>query len=125
MELSAYRSDHNLSYYINIPRNIARDAAITHFILPSDIELYPSKNLVSKFLRMIAFDERPIVKRRVYVLPTFEVTADSQVPDSKSQLIDMLHNDTAVEFHVKFCEHCSKVPDIERWKNVSEANGIH
>lgn len=41
-------------YPVNVGRNIARDAAMTHFILASDIELYPNPGLVRKFLEMIA-----------------------------------------------------------------------
>lgn len=123
MKLSSYRSDHNLSFYINVPRNIAQDAAITHFILPSDIELYPSENLVLKFLHMIAFDERTLIRNRVYVIPTFEVTANSKPPTTKQQLVHMLYNQTAVEFHVRFCEHCSKVPMIWKWKEIADTNG--
>ena len=48
-----YRSQKNLTYPINVGRNIARDAALTHFIFPSDIELYPSPYLVKNFLEMI------------------------------------------------------------------------
>lgn len=123
MVLSTYRSDHNLSFNINVPRNIAQDAAITHFIFPTDIELYPSENLVLKFLHMLAFDERTLVQDRVYVIPAFEVTADSRPPTNKRQLVHMLHNKTAVEFHVRFCEACSKVPDIESWKGIAESDG--
>lgn len=124
MKLSTYRADHNLSFYINIPRNIAQDAAITHFILPSDIELYPSENVVLKFLRMIAFDERTLVRNRVYVLPTFEVTQESRPPVTKTQLLHMLANGTAVEFHVRFCEHCSKVPEMQRWKERADSDEL-
>lgn len=123
MKLSPYRSHHNLSYYINVPRNIAQDAAVTHFIFPTDIELYPSEGLAMKFLRMIAFDERPLVQNRVYVVPTFEVTAQSRPPTNKRQLVKMLKNKTAVEFHVSFCKHCAKVPEIERWKKGSDSEG--
>lgn len=35
---------------MNVGRNIARDAAMTHFILASDIELYPNPGLVKRFL---------------------------------------------------------------------------
>jgi beta-1,4-glucuronyltransferase 1 len=49
-----YTKNNNLTYPVNVGRNAARDAALTHFILASDIELYPSPNLPEKFLKMIA-----------------------------------------------------------------------
>lgn len=124
MKLSEYRTTHNLSYYINVPRNAARDAALTHFVFHTDIELYPSENLALKFLRMIAMDERPLNAKQVYVVPAFEVKEDAQPPPSqKRDLIEMLHNGTAVEFHVSFCEHCAKVPQIDEWKAIPDSDG--
>lgn len=122
MKLSPYRSEHNMSYYINIPRNIAQDAAITHYIFHTDIELYPSENLAHKFLHMIAFDERPLIQNRAYVVPTFEVTATSQPPATKRQLIKMLKNESAFEFHVRFCPRCAKVPAIDEWKEIPDSD---
>lgn len=52
-----YKAQKKLLYPINVGRNIARDAATTHFVLASDIELYPSPGLVKKFLEMIARNE--------------------------------------------------------------------
>lgn len=47
----------NLTYPVNVGRNLARDAALTHFVLASDIELYPSSGLVDGFFDMI--EENP------------------------------------------------------------------
>ena len=38
----SYRSMNNLTYPVNVGRNIARQSAISHFVFASDIELYPS-----------------------------------------------------------------------------------
>lgn len=48
-----FKAMNKLLYPINVGRNLAREAALTHFVLPSDIELYPSPGLVSGFLEMI------------------------------------------------------------------------
>lgn len=52
-----YSTKNKLFYPVNVGRNVARDAALTHFILASDIELYPSINLVGDFLKMIERNE--------------------------------------------------------------------
>ena len=39
--ITTYRHRNNLDYPINVARNVARTTANTHFIFPSDIELYP------------------------------------------------------------------------------------
>ena len=41
----SYRSMNNLTYPVNVARNIARLSATSHFVFPSDIELYPSPGL--------------------------------------------------------------------------------
>ena len=42
----SYRSTNNLTYPVNVGRNIARQTATSHFVFPSDIELYPSPGIV-------------------------------------------------------------------------------
>lgn len=46
-EASTYRKVSNLTYPVNVGRNVARETALTYFILPSDIELYPNPGTVS------------------------------------------------------------------------------
>ena len=73
---STYKQQKNLLYPINVGRNIARSSALTHFVLPSDIELYPSPDLAPKFLNMIARNEVPLStsnKPRVFPISLFEV----------------------------------------------------
>lgn len=79
---TTYKRKNDLLYPVNVARNIARDAALTHFILPSDIELYPSPYLVPKFLNMIARNQKPLntsTKPRVFPITIFEVDAKVQV----------------------------------------------
>lgn len=58
-----YKTQKKLLYPVNVGRNIARDAAMTHFILASDIELYPNPGLVHKFLEMIARNDPPLQRK--------------------------------------------------------------
>lgn len=54
----------SLQYPVNVGRNIARDAATTHFVLASDIELYPSLGLANGFFKMIkSFEEEEVAFR--------------------------------------------------------------
>ena len=41
-KVNTYRNASGLDYPVNVGRNIAREAANSHFIFPSDIELYPN-----------------------------------------------------------------------------------
>lgn len=84
-----YRIQKNLFFPINIGRNIARNAATTHYILASDIELYPSANIISQFLDMIESGNASLRTRTpaVFVLPPFEIKENVQPPILKRELV--------------------------------------
>ena len=49
----SYRSMNNLTYPVNVGRNIARQSATSHFVFASDIELYPSPGMRRKLQKNI------------------------------------------------------------------------
>lgn len=51
-----FKATNNLTYPVNVGRNLARTAALTHFVLASDIELYPNPGLVDDFFDMLQRD---------------------------------------------------------------------
>ena len=120
----AYKILHNLTYPVNVARNIARFGAATYFILASDIELYPSLNLISSFLAMMESKEKVISRnrkaqlngqRRVYVLPIFEVKTGLRPPATKMSLVKLLKKGAAVPFHKYVCPQCHMVPNLKSW----------
>lgn len=60
-----YKTEKKLFYPVNVGRNIAREAANTYFIFPSDVELYPNPGLVEGFLKM--YSNRTISNPNEYV----------------------------------------------------------
>lgn len=58
-----FEVSNSLQYPVNVGRNVARDAATTHFVLASDIELYPSSGLVNSFFEMIKVDGKDFAFR--------------------------------------------------------------
>lgn len=125
MKLTSYRKDHNLAFPINIGRNAAHDASITHYVFPTDIDLFPSENVVDKFQKLIAYDQRQLVRNRVFVLPVFEVSAVSRAPWDKTELSHMLMNKTAFVFSVKYCPGCHIIPDYDHWLSRGDMNGMY
>ncbi|ETN58801.1 N-acetyl lactosaminide beta-1,3-N-acetyl glucosaminyl transferase [Anopheles darlingi] len=121
----SYRAEHNLTYPVNVGRNVARTLALTHFVLASDIELYPSPDFIPMFLRMVAHPFYQYTLHgtpSVYVLPVFELTAASAVldglPQNKAQLLAALASGGAIKFHEQICPHCHTVPGYEEWLGV-------
>lgn len=87
-----YKTQHKLLYPVNVGRNVARESAPTHYVLASDIELYPSPGLTTHFLEMIRRGDDKAFKSsnpRVFVLSIFEVTEKSQPPANKTMLVSL------------------------------------
>jgi len=56
-----YRSRNTLDYPVNMGRNIARRASLTHYVLASDIELYPTPGLVPDYMHFLGRQVRFII----------------------------------------------------------------
>jgi hypothetical protein len=84
-----YKTKAKILYPVNIGRNVARESAVTHYILPSDIELYPSPGLIHNFLDMIRRQDPPLLHAnpKVFPLPIFELEKGVELPANKTQLV--------------------------------------
>lgn len=122
-----YKEKHNLTYPINVARNIARTAAQTHFVFPSDIELYPTTNFIPKFLAFIKEHSDYAEKdaKKVFVLPIFEVLANLQVPENKTHLYSMFQEKKAFRFHQNVCSPCHKIPREDEWLSAEESSNLN
>ena len=49
---TSYKELKSILYPVNVARNIARESAATHFVFPSDIELYPREAIQLTFLNL-------------------------------------------------------------------------
>lgn len=125
---NTYKRAHNLTYPVNVARNVARLAATTYFVLASDVELYPSLQFIPRFLDMMRREDAsrvPTPARRVYVLPIFEVKRGLRPPASKPALVRMLKRGTAIPFHKFVCPQCHIVPGIRDWPHANtSADGL-
>lgn len=123
-----YKTQKKMLYPVNVGRNIARDTAMTHFILASDIELYPSPGLVHKFLTMISRNEGELRKRtkpRVFPLSIFEVDGSVAVPPrDKTELQSLFQRGKAILFHKKLCPSCHNVPKSKEWMAANETDDL-
>ncbi|XP_055600371.1 beta-1,4-glucuronyltransferase 1-like isoform X2 [Uranotaenia lowii] len=120
-KLPSKRSPNHL-YPVNVGRNIARAAAQTHFVLASDIELYPNPGFVDSFLKMVAHPayRYTLEEPNVYVLPVFEIQEHLPIPEDKLGLLQMLQRGEAIKFHEKICASCHTVPSYREWLELAK-----
>ncbi|XP_055857179.1 beta-1,4-glucuronyltransferase 1-like isoform X2 [Episyrphus balteatus] len=126
---SMYKKKQKLFYPINVGRNIARKAALTHLILASDVELYPSLGFVEQFLDMVMRDPSVLGvdddKPRVFPLATFEIDEQATIPDTKKELQKLLKERKAISFHLKVCFECHSIPKLAAWIKANETNQLN
>ena len=61
-------------------------------------------------------DARTSTKRTVYVPPIFEVERNiPTLPNTKSELVQLLQTDQAVRFHQLVCPFCNRIPSYKTW----------
>ncbi|KAG7308696.1 hypothetical protein JYU34_005918 [Plutella xylostella] len=118
-----YMNKRSIMYPINVARNIAKDTALTHFILAADIELYPSPNVVPKFLNMIARNKPPLCRKnpRVYPMPVFEIDSKYNVPLWKKEIQMMVANKVAFPLKSNVCRKCNMMPELDKWMAHNES----
>ncbi|CRL04685.1 CLUMA_CG017749, isoform A, partial [Clunio marinus] len=113
-----YRALKELVYPINVGRNLARETVGTHFVLASDIELYPSPGLNENFFRMINQNPEAYPDgKNVFVLPVFEIEKGVELPQNKSQLRELFNVGKVVWFHKQIIWSYHKVPNDTEWMN--------
>ncbi|CAL1265363.1 unnamed protein product [Larinioides sclopetarius] len=123
--VSEIRSSKKLPYPINVARNVARQLAVTRYVLASDIELYPSIHIVPRFLQLVARlalkEAGKVIPRRVFTLPIFEIKKEFPAPKTKEELVKRVKDGHAIFFHKWVCDACQNFPRRDQWlKNLPE-----
>ena len=109
----------------NVSRNVAKDASLTHFVISMDINMLPSVNLARDFLRMIALSRSPGPSNgTVYLLPSFQIQSQEELPRRKRDLQGMISVGSAVPLGQRPCKGCSMVPNVDDWVLKEEEYGV-
>lgn len=105
-------------------RNIAIESTQTHFHLAADIDLYPPRLFIPKFLAMVEKREELFrtQTKKVFALPIFEMVETALVPENKTVLRKMLRDGTALLFRSGICPQCHRVIDHDKWLATSESD---
>jgi len=122
-----YRKSKELDYPVNVARNVARETVQTHFVFPSDIELYPAPGTINGFLQMVRNEDGrgPAVKPRVFVNSIFEIQANATLPNTKSELVGLLKSGVVIPFHKHVCPSCHNVPNSKGWISSPAKSGMN
>nr|XP_022900071.1 beta-1,4-glucuronyltransferase 1-like isoform X2 [Onthophagus taurus] len=122
-----YKALNNLTYPVNVARNIAKESSQTYFVLASDIELYPSLNIIENFLEMINKSQIIFSNKNPMVFPLnlFEVEKDANIPGTKTELLIMLKDKKAINFHQYVCAACHNTPKYSEWIDTKETEGLN
>ena len=127
-KIATFKKKKKLPYPVNVARNVAREMAPTHYVLASDIELYPNPNLIPNFLEMIRRNDSQLQRPnpKLFVLPIFEVEANvTALPYDKTELQQMLNKSIAIPFHKYVCSGCHTIPKQKEWRDAKMAPGLH
>lgn len=89
---NTFKNKKDLSFPINVARNVARESVQTHFVFASDIELYPPNNFIQKFLNMVD------VKINVFLN-----SAPKVITFNVSNIICLCQNFSSLLFFFAFC----------------------
>ncbi|KAL1417231.1 hypothetical protein MTO96_027109 [Rhipicephalus appendiculatus] len=106
-DASSFRRSRKVPYPANVLRNVARKLAPTHYVLVQNVRLYPSLDIVPRFMSLVAEQRRTRSFRsdghEVYVLPVFAMTSRAdgpevgqQAPGNMRQLRESLRSGTVV-----------------------------
>lgn len=107
-------NDVDLTYPVNMARNIARARVQTPYELVADVELQPASldftHRLEEFLRTV---ETP--STTVHVVPVFEYNTTIQMPANKIELLKAIYSRKAVFFHHFKAPECHRIPDAAKW----------
>lgn len=110
-------------YPVNVVRNAARMFVRSKFILMADYEYVFSNGFESRMrkLAQIELMRRP---KTALVFRIFEVDQNVPVlPRNKSELLELMKKDKAIEFHAKFSSNAHKIPGLSNWFKRPEGTG--
>ena len=111
-----------IPYPINLLRNVARTETTSTYVLVMDIDMLPSANMRTDFVRLAASTrlEQRDFRKTVFTLPTFEVRSNEadMMPLDKADLLKLLKQDNARQFYATVCPDCQHQTDYHRWENT-------
>ena len=111
-------------YPVNLMRNVARMETTSTYVLVIDIDMLPSANLRTEFVRLVARSrsssglEESDFRKTLFILPTFAVREVVSLPSDKADLLKLWRQGNARQFHVTFWPQGHHQTDYHRWKNT-------
>ncbi|XP_026572268.1 beta-1,4-glucuronyltransferase 1 [Pseudonaja textilis] len=113
----------NTSYPNNLLRNVAREAASSHWVLVVDVDMVPSKGLRKDFLALPKAAEEGTPW--VFVVPAFEIRHTRRIPATKAELVQLYQVGEIRPFYEELCPRCQAPTNFSHWLNLPTRGTLH
>nr|XP_033810318.1 beta-1,4-glucuronyltransferase 1 [Geotrypetes seraphini] len=109
----------NISYPNNLLRNVARVAAMAHYVLVIDVDILPSEGLRPAFLALATSrGKEHSGEQAVFVIPAFEIRHARKVPGDKAELLQLYQVGEIRPFYEELCPRCQTPLNYSHWLNL-------
>ncbi|KAK7090867.1 beta-1,4-glucuronyltransferase 1-like [Littorina saxatilis] len=109
-----------IEYPVNLLRNVALRSVSTTYVLYTDVDMTPSDNLRTSFVRHIAATSNMMSHnstKLAYVVPAFEYSGRvTAIPLNKSTVLEMWRMHTIRPFSQNISSHCHAPTNYPRWR---------
>ncbi|XP_076034758.1 beta-1,4-glucuronyltransferase 1-like isoform X2 [Oratosquilla oratoria] len=114
---------HGIQYPNNLLRNTAIKVVRSQFMLVLDVDMQPNENLHHAFLNYAKhndlYKKATTEHKMVWVVPSYEVKEEMDVPRNKESLLELLESGDARPFYQEMCWKCQKYTDYTAWEKAT------
>ncbi|XP_040563464.1 beta-1,4-glucuronyltransferase 1 [Lepeophtheirus salmonis] len=111
------------AYPQNLLRNLARRSCQTNWTMVSDIDMITTPGFEEKLNYFFASNKTICTKDCAFVVPTYEIKdVVKSLPVNKLELIQLVQNQTAREFHLKVFSLNQRGSDLRKWEKLPNYN---
>jgi len=100
-------------------RNVARRGVFTQYMLVIDVDILPSFGINDGFRNLLS---SLVDNNTVYIVPAFEMATDSNVPEKKGELLELLKIGRARPFYEELCSKCHACVHYPKWIQFPSPN---
>ncbi|CAL4129045.1 unnamed protein product [Meganyctiphanes norvegica] len=106
-------------YPQNLLRNIARQGCPSEYAITSDMDMLAVEGMSQDLNTFLMKSEIQTCVKCAYVVPVYEIVKNvTRNPRNKAQLLQLVKNDYARQFHVKVFKPNQENSDLKKWESL-------